>query len=271
MSFFKSLVLAFSMFSAIPMPRVEWNERSIRYMMCSFPFVGAVIGFLYAAAYLLVERHSELFSFCTYIFPLVLVVLPIAVTGGIHFDGFMDTVDALSSHAEREKKLAIMKDSHCGSFAVLSCALYLLANYALELQAATCIFVTGDSIPRFQIVLCFSARFMLSRLLSALAVATFPLAKNSGLVRTFSDASAKRFTVIWCSVLLLALSCAIVLVSAPCGLCVVGAELLVFAWYYVMAKRNFGGITGDTAGAFVQIAELASLAAAFFAVVAANA
>ena len=52
--------------------------------------------------------------------------LPLLVTGGIHADGFCDTVDALSSHAEREKMLEILKDSHCGAFAVIFFGLWLV-------------------------------------------------------------------------------------------------------------------------------------------------
>lgn len=44
--------------------------------------------------------------------------MPLLVTGGIHIDGFSDTMDALSSHAERQKKLEIMDDPHIGAFGV---------------------------------------------------------------------------------------------------------------------------------------------------------
>ena len=57
--------------------------------------------------------------------------LPLLITGGIHMDGFMDTVDALASHQSRERKLEILKDSACGAFAVLYCGVYLLLSFAL--------------------------------------------------------------------------------------------------------------------------------------------
>ena len=50
------------------------------------------------------------------------------VTGGIHLDGFMDTTDARSSYGDREKKLAILKDSHVGAFAVIGCSFYLILS-----------------------------------------------------------------------------------------------------------------------------------------------
>ena len=45
-----------------------------------------------------------------------------AVTGGFHIDGFMDTMDAFHSYKPREEKLAILKDSHIGAFAVIMLA-----------------------------------------------------------------------------------------------------------------------------------------------------
>ena len=40
----RSLIIAFSMYSRIPMPRCEWDERGMKYSMCFFPLVGAVLG-----------------------------------------------------------------------------------------------------------------------------------------------------------------------------------------------------------------------------------
>ena len=46
-------------------------------------------------------------------------LLPVVVTGGIHLDGFGDTLDALASHAEPERKREILKDPRAGIFAVI--------------------------------------------------------------------------------------------------------------------------------------------------------
>ena len=44
------------------------------------------------------------------------------------------------------------------------------------------------------------------------------------------------------------------------------AALLVFARYHVVSDKQFGGITGDLAGYFLQLCELAIPLAAVFAV-----
>ena len=43
---------------------------------------------------------------------------------------------------------------------------------------------------------------------------------------------------------------------------VILAALLVFLYYYRMSRKQFGGITGDLAGYFLQVCELAMLAGA---------
>ena len=41
---YESLVIAFSTYSSIPMPRVDWNDENMKYTICFFPLIGAVIG-----------------------------------------------------------------------------------------------------------------------------------------------------------------------------------------------------------------------------------
>ena len=41
---YNSFLIAFSMYSRIPMPQCQWNDENMAYAMCFFPWVGAVIG-----------------------------------------------------------------------------------------------------------------------------------------------------------------------------------------------------------------------------------
>lgn len=100
MNIIKSICVAFSMYSKIPMPRVEWNEKNMKYAMCFFPLVGAVIGGLM----LLVQFLCGRFGFNTSVYAVVMTALPVLVSGGIHTDGFIDTVDALSSYGDQKRK-----------------------------------------------------------------------------------------------------------------------------------------------------------------------
>ena len=40
----ETVAVAFSMFSALPMPQISWEKRNMRYALCAFPLVGGVIG-----------------------------------------------------------------------------------------------------------------------------------------------------------------------------------------------------------------------------------
>ena len=47
------------------------------------------------------------------------------------------------------------------------------------------------------------------------------------------------------------------------GICLV-LQGVLFIWYYKWSKKNFGGITGDLAGFFLQAEELVCLTAVAF-------
>ena len=222
-------------------------------MMAAFPFVGAVIAFFEAAWFVFALYVMNVLqkSVSVHFFALGFTLIPVFVTGGIHLDGFMDTCDALASHAGTEKKLEILKDSHSGAFAVLGCVLYFLSWYVLSLE------LFGSN---FTLVLPFFSIFLISRFLSAFAAATFPIAKNSGLIHTFSTALARRFTAIWCAFWFILISLALIYFWNYLGIALSASCLSIFCFYFVTAVKNFGGITGDTEGAFVQICELISLA-----------
>mgnify|MGYP002560489280 CR=1 FL=1 len=170
----ETVCVAFAMFSALPVPHVDWNERNMRYAMAAFPLVGAVIGALWCVCGLLpLPDMLKAAGFC---------LIPVAATGGIHLDGFADTSDALSSYGDREKKLAILKDPHCGAFAVIRLCGYFVLYFAL----CACLRFT----PRVGAV--WTLALVLERALSGYAVATFPMAKNTGLAHTFATAADKR-------------------------------------------------------------------------------
>ena len=112
MTTLRSLVIAFSMYSQIPMPQFT----------CFFPWVGAAIGGITMFWWWFCGK----FSVGNVAFAMIGTAIPLAVTGGFHVDGFMDTMDAFHSYQPREKKLEILKDSHIGAFSVICLVLYEL-------------------------------------------------------------------------------------------------------------------------------------------------
>ena len=236
----QTVAVAFAMFSAVPVPQFNWTEKNMRYAMCAFPLIGVVIGLLwFLCGGLPLPGAARAAGFC---------LIPVWVTGGIHLDGYADTCDALSSYGDREKKLEILKDPHCGAFAVIRLCSYFAAYLAL----CACVQFT------LQAGLLWMMALVLERALSGYAVAAFPMAKNTGLAHTFATA-ADRTTVRRVLMVLAALLSAALLALG--GWALVLAAVLVFARYYVVSDKQFGGITGDLAGWFLQKAELWMLAA----------
>ena len=90
-----SCVIAFSTYSRIPMPQVEWNERNMRHTLAFFPLVGAAVG----TAFWGTDALCRLLELGPVLRAALLTAVPAAVTGGIHLDGYCDTVDALASRS----------------------------------------------------------------------------------------------------------------------------------------------------------------------------
>ena len=244
---FRSLCIAVAMYSKLPAPRVEWDKKSLSWAMCFFPVVGVVIALLLGIWLGL----CEMLDFGPFLRAAVSLLLPIAVSGAIHLDGFCDTSDALGSHQSREKKLEILKDSHTGAFAIICCCLYLIFFFAVWCEAE----------PEGETLWVLALGPVLSRSLSGLAAVSWPNARGSGLLATFIQPmeaqKARAVLLVWVAV------CAVAMIALDpvTGTAAVAGAGLSFLYYFVMSRRQFGGITGDLAGFFLQVCECAMVLA----------
>ena len=247
-----SLRMAFSLYSIIPVPHAQWNEKSMKYCICFLPLIGGVV----AAVQYLAFKILSMLSFGDVFRGAVLSVLPVLITGGIHLDGFLDTCDAIHSYGSREKRLEILKDPHVGAFAVLGGIVYFILDLGIWTEAGK------DDIP----LLCLL--FVLSRTLSAFAAVTFPKAKKDGMLRQETDPAASPTAVIMAAATLV--TGAVMLVLSPAfafpmpAVCALLAAMAVFLYYRQMAVKIFGGTTGDLSGWFTQTCELVAAMAALF-------
>ena len=242
-----SCVIAFSTYSRIPMPQVDWNEKNMKHTLAFFPLVGAAVG----AAFWGTDALCRLLGLGTVLRAALLTVVPAAVTGGIHLDGYCDTVDALASHASRERKLEILKDSGAGAFAVIWCCIWFLLYFALltELESAATA----------------AACFILSRCLSAWGIERLPSARPVSGPRSGMGSELKRSSRFpaWMLGGYLALWAGAVWLWGDLvpALAALAAAVAVYFVYRAVALGQFGGFTGDLAGWFLQLCELAALAA----------
>ncbi len=244
MNFIYSLFAAFSMFSALPAPQVPWEKEKIRYMLVCLPFVGMVIG---AVEYLWLLLCEGL-QFGSVLTAAGFTLIPVLLTGGIHLDGFMDTVDALKSHASPEKKRAILKDPHAGAFAIIGLGCYLLGYFALCGQGFAC-----------RDVLLLGLAHVMSRSLSAVSGTVFSVRPGEGTLNVFHQAADKKVGGIAIGWVMLSAAAMICIWPIGGGAMTLGA-ILTLLLVRRMAMKQFEGMSGDIAGFQLQVSELVMLA-----------
>jgi adenosylcobinamide-GDP ribazoletransferase len=245
-SVFNSLLLSLSMYSIIPMPNRRFQDTNLRWALAWFPLIGAIEGGL-ISFWCFVARRLGLNSF---VFAALAVSIGVLLSGGIHLDGFCDSVDAIASRREREEQLQIMKDPHVGPFGVFFVSLLLISQTAFYSQ----VFSLRE--PRFWIAL--GASMVMQRALSALLVLSLPRARTDGLAHIFAESAALSAKIV-------------VFVTATLSALVVGliwraaafvVVIMIALWYIYFrffCLRKFNGVTGDLAGMFVTVAGWISL------------
>ena len=249
-SMISGLLVAFSMYSAVPVPQVNWEKKTMRWALSFLPLVGLLVGAAEWLWYLFCVfcSASEVF------YALIAALLPLVISGGIHIDGLCDTCDALCSFGDREKRLAILKDSHVGAFGPLWVMAFLLAETACFAQ----FFETPQYLP----LVCFG--FAAARAAGGCKIVLMPCAKDSGLAHIFAENSDKKAVAV-------TLALEILLFFGLIGwrlhgiVLAVIAFLLLLLWFVAhdhLCRRIFGGITGDLAGFFISTSEVLLLAVA---------
>ena len=251
MTFLRSLCIAVSMYSRIPVPYGNWDKEEMRYSIGLFPVVGVVIGvmtwlWLWGMHKIAAEGMTDLPEVVILLAStLIAAVLPVLVTGGIHVDGFMDTSDAFHSWAEQGKKLQILSDPHIGAFSVIS--LMILA--AFWVGAVAVVAGSGDS--RYFGV--FALEYVLARVLSGLAAVLFKNARGEGTLWAFTDfgEEARRTNLVLLCAIGLAAAVGMILLKPVGGCAAVIISVLAWVSYKRRAYKELGGITGDLEGWFL--------------------
>ena len=142
--------------------------------------------------------------------------------------------------------MCIRDSSHTGAFAIICCGLYLLVFFAAWCEAA----------PAGRAALALALGPAFSRSLSGLFAVTLPNARGTGLLATFTgpmDAVKARGVLAAWAVLT---GGAMVAADVRTGLAALVGAGLACVYYVVTARRQFGGVTGDLAGFFLQLCEL---------------
>ncbi|MEN9374378.1 MAG: hypothetical protein RIR79_1930 [Pseudomonadota bacterium] len=252
-------LLAVQFFTRIPLGKrlavwVGFSPEMQRASTAYLPVVGMLIGSLVVMLSLVFFGTMQ-FNLFT---PLVVAALGTALsawlTGALHEDGLADTADALGGNASREKALAIMKDSHIGTFGVVALGLMLLGKIsvlaflgAIDPAPMLLAIWLGHTVSRFWPV---CVIYLLSY------AGETEQSKAPALAEPIETTTLVAGTA-WClSAMLLVLIAfdSLSFMSIGAGFI---ASMLGFGAMLSLLHRRLQGFTGDGLGATQQVSELA--------------
>lgn len=216
------------------------DERELGASVPWFPAVGAVIGLLLGLVWLgLGELVSPLTA------ATVTILVGVVVTGAFHEDGLADTADSLGGYTP-ERRLEIMKDSRVGTFGALalvfSVLIRVVALAALEPVEGLVALVMAHAV---------------GRSIATVVMVTTPAASARGLGQSYTAHLPKPAVI---AIGVIVAGCSVV--GGPAG--VVGYLLALAGAVFLvqLARKAYGGTTGDVLGAVEQVGEMAVLSAA---------
>ncbi len=235
-------ILNLQFFTRIPVPvKVDYSDRAFAAGAVCAPLIGLLIG-LIAAGTCLLAGLSGIRMLAVFL----AMIAGIAVTGGLHLDGLADTFDGIFSYRDRERALAIMKDSRLGTSGAIGLILVLMMKFILLV-----------SLPDRYLLLCLSAMPVLSRMTVSWSAGLSAYARKgekgmaAGLVEHTGPVEIAVSTV-------LALIIGVILLrfaAVPLVMIVIAFTLAMVLY----AKVRIGGVTGDVIGAIIELSEVVFL------------
>lgn len=197
------------------------------------------------AAYLMMEG-LEVSSLLTAV---IVVLVGVGLTGGLHVDGFADTADAFFSYRDRLKRLEILEDPRIGAFGTIGLISLLLLKVAL-------LYEWLQQVDRDWLV--FILIPFLSRTAMNLYFTMTPPAKKSGIAAFFKERLAER-KLFWINTLLavtVLFSWGLLVDEALPALFVTLVIVVVPVLYRKWSMQHFGGVSGDLSGALIEGVEV---------------
>jgi adenosylcobinamide-GDP ribazoletransferase len=230
-------------FTRLPCPasidhRPEWLQRAPRY----FAVVGCLVGAASAAV------HAAAVT----VLPVSIAVLgsiaaSLLITGAFHEDGFADFCDGFGGGFDRDRILAIMKDSRVGAFGAIGICMLLLSRHGLLVALAL-------AMPLGSYCLLLIGLHAASRALAASVLFTHQYARED--LDSKSKPMATQMSGPDLAVnAIVGLLPFVLLMHPTLWLCVVPGWLMR-QWLVGKCVRWLGGYTGDCLGAIQQAADL---------------
>lgn len=251
MSWIKALFMCWGMFLSLPCPYRKWDDEARDKMTAVFPFVGIIVGIVWAIVAFVFSLLIEINITLVAVRAMALTITPWILTGFMHLDGFMDVCDAVLSRRDLQTRQKILKDSHCGAFAVISLVILAIIQFSFALCSTNISLIPLLLVP------------VAVRASAAIAVTNLrPMASSQ-----YSSMKKKgNYLALELLVILAALA-----ISVIAGIFGFGGTRLIAAFAPVLATaiywlgvcygyRQLDGMNGDISGFSLVIAECAGLA-----------
>lgn len=254
--FLRRYLVAVQFFTRIPVTGgvgqwVGYSPELLRAAAAHLPGVGWLAGIAACCAYAALAFGLPDTPMTVLAGAAAATIATVVLTGALHEDGLADLADGLGGSRDRERALAIMKDSRVGAFGLVALVLVLLSKVAL-------LSVLGAVSPA-TVLPALLAAHVASRFAPLVLMHTLPYAGDSQSAR--SGPLAARIGVgtaaigaAWCAVPL-ALAALVQGVAFVAGGLLAGAAALL--WLRQLLQRRLQGFTGDALGAAQQVCELA--------------
>ncbi|MBS4024818.1 MAG: adenosylcobinamide-GDP ribazoletransferase [Clostridia bacterium] len=235
-----NFLIALQFLTRIPIGEIQFNEKNNFINSVKFyPLVGLLIGILLVGCYSLLNYFLP-----SLVLAVVILIISILITGGLHLDGLMDTVDGLMSARDKDRMLEIMKDSRVGAHSVWAVICLLLMKFAL---------LASLSLPNVLISLLLMP--VIARWQVLLSMSFWPYAREKGLGKLFlAKGHRHSFIVNGLAIFLL-----VFWLTGLLGLIAVVGNLVIVWLFNNVLTRKLDGLTGDTYGAVIELSEVLML------------
>ena len=234
------LWIALQFLSSLPirlpgMPEPQQLGRSLLF----YPLVGLLFGVILWAFNLVLAGAPLLLHAA------LLLTVWVLLSGALHLDGLADSADAwLGGFGDRERTLTIMKDPRSGPIAVVTLLLVLLLKFCALLALVE----QGHAVMLIIVPL-------LGRAALLGLFLTTPYVRAGGLGQALADHLPRRAG--WWVLGASALAC--LLIAGVKAIVALVVAFVGFVWLRQVMIRRLGGTTGDTAGALLELLEMAVL------------
>ena len=244
MGLIKGFLMSIGMFTVIPVPAGSWDEKHMPLVIACLPPAGLCVGVIwYLLSFLLLRLQTPVMLLTA-----AVALIPLALSGFIHADGYMDTADAVLSRRDLEEKKRILKDPHVGAFAVIMIA----ALFLLQFGAAHACVESGKSLCAFAFipaaVRCVAGVFTLNA----------KQAFEKGYGASFKSGTKPRHTVFVCAFAAV-LSAVAWTVAGFASLAPILAGMAGCAVVSFYLYKQFKGMSGDLCGCAITIGEFCAL------------